>query len=168
MPRTLINRCQPDSIREFRAAAAERYLDGASAAHAGRRTAAIYLWGYVAEMTLRAAYFDAIGYPLGRHITAADLRAASNNSRRLNFSWVGNLHNLDSWAQLLVLTRTSTVPRSVSYSGKRFASRVVAVVRRMRPLWNESLRYHKNLAYDHEVRRVRDATSWLIDHTYEL
>ena len=57
MPRGLRARCQPDSIREFRAAARQRFQDGLTAAAGERRTAAIYLWGYAAEMTLKAAYF---------------------------------------------------------------------------------------------------------------
>src|SRR6202008_2021190 len=61
MPRRLIDRCQPDSIREFRASARQRYEDGLALAGAGNRTAAIYLWGYVAEMTLKAAYFSLFG-----------------------------------------------------------------------------------------------------------
>src|SRR2546421_3835698 len=61
MPRRLIDRCQPDSIREFRISARQRYQDGLALAGAGNRTAAIYLWGYAAEMTLKAAYFSLFG-----------------------------------------------------------------------------------------------------------
>ena len=55
MPRRLLSRVGRDTVREFRAAAAERYLDARLLAREGRRTAAIYLWGYVAEMYLKAA-----------------------------------------------------------------------------------------------------------------
>src|SRR5262249_5750435 len=107
MPKRLLERCRPDSISEFRAASRLRFQDGLSLAASGRRTAAIYLWGYAAEMTLKAGYFQAIGFPMTRHITPADLRGAVANAPRLGFSWVGNLHSLESWAQLLVNTRAS-------------------------------------------------------------
>ena len=55
MPRRLVDRCQADSIREFRASARQRYEDGLALAGAGKGTAAIYLWGYASEMTLKAA-----------------------------------------------------------------------------------------------------------------
>ena len=61
MPRRLIDRCQPDSIREFRASAQHRYNDGLALSGLGNRTSAIYLWGYAAEMTLKAAYFSFFG-----------------------------------------------------------------------------------------------------------
>lgn len=61
MPRRLLQRCQPDSIAEFRSASRQRYDDGLSLAIQGRRTGAIYLWGYAIEMTLKAAYFSFIG-----------------------------------------------------------------------------------------------------------
>ncbi len=82
MPRSLLERRQPDSIREFRGAAIERRIDGNEAAKAGRRTAAIYLWGYSAEMTLKAAYFSVIGFEQTRAITLGDLQAAKDLGRR--------------------------------------------------------------------------------------
>ena len=50
MPKPLLSRLQPDSIAEFRAAARQRFLDGEVAAANDRRTVAVYLWGYAAEM----------------------------------------------------------------------------------------------------------------------
>lgn len=63
MPRRLIERCRPDSIHEFRVSAQQRYQDGLSLARPPNRnlTAAIYLWGYAVEMTLKAAYFSLLG-----------------------------------------------------------------------------------------------------------
>jgi len=55
VPQQLLARCQPDSIREFRVSARQRYDDGVAALAANHRLAAIYLWGYSAEMTLKAA-----------------------------------------------------------------------------------------------------------------
>jgi hypothetical protein len=87
MPTRLPDRCLPDSIQEFRAAARQRFRDGEVLEAAGRRTAAIYLWGYVAEMTLKASYFDVLGFPETQTITPADLRAAAAAAPGLGVVW---------------------------------------------------------------------------------
>jgi hypothetical protein len=61
MPKRLLDRCRPECILEFRASARHRYDEGVALAVSGQRTGAIYLWGYAAEMTLKAAYFALVG-----------------------------------------------------------------------------------------------------------
>jgi hypothetical protein len=72
MPRPLRQRWQPDSIAEFLLAARQRYDDGLTLASHGRRTGAIYVWGYAAEMLLKASFFRLIGVPAGRPLTVAN------------------------------------------------------------------------------------------------
>ena len=108
MPRTLLNRCHPDSIREFRAAALRRYDDGLRLAVADRRTGAVYLWGYAAEMTLKAAYFSLIGLADRDVITwNINIQPAINRGRGLGIWWPnqGAGHNVRAWAELLVAGR---------------------------------------------------------------
>ena len=62
MPRRLPDRFQPDSIAGFRAAARQRALDAIALQAAGRLSGAIYFWGYVAEITLKAAFFEVSGF----------------------------------------------------------------------------------------------------------
>lgn len=167
MPKRLIDRCCPDSIFEFRLAAQQRFLDGLSLAPSGRRTAAIYLWGYAAEMTLKAAYFHLIGFPPTQRITMADLRRAAANAPSLGIVWPGNnLHNLEAWTQLLVLSRAATP--GWAYADTSFGNRVVAIGRQLQHLWNEVLRYHRNVAYLYEVARVKTATEWLLLNSLQL
>ena len=90
MPTRLIDRCQPDSVREFRASARQRYSDGLALAGAGNRTAAIYLWGYAAEMTLKAAYFSLFGLADNDVITVrGHVEPAVNRGRAapLSIAW---------------------------------------------------------------------------------
>ena len=61
MPVRLLKRRRTDSVREFRASARQQFQDGLALAAAGRRTGAIYVWGYCAEMLLKAAYFSVTG-----------------------------------------------------------------------------------------------------------
>jgi hypothetical protein len=168
MPRSLLNRCLPDSIREFRTAARQRFLDGVSAAASGRRTAAIYLWGYTAEMTLKAAYFTVIGFAETQVITSADLMAAINTGRWMGIAWPprGQGHNLRAWAELLVLTRAATP--GMAYATPGFGIEVQRRGQRLEHLWSETLRYHKNIAYLYEVRQVQEVAEWLLVHSLAL
>ena len=167
MPRRLIDRCQVDSIREFRLAARQRFDDALALAAAGQRTGAIYLWGYTAEMTLKAAYFSLIGMAETATITWPDhLRPAIARGRTLGIAWPrgGEGHNLRAWAEFLVAERAFrgtayTVPfgREVQRRGQRFEH-----------LWRETLRYRKNYAYLYEVSEVREAAEWLLVHLAHL
>ena len=62
MPKNLRHRLADDSVSEFRAAATVRYEDARILASNNRRMAAIYMYGYCAEMILKAAYFRIDGF----------------------------------------------------------------------------------------------------------
>jgi hypothetical protein len=168
MPKRLLDRCQPDSIREFRAAARQRFDDGLALSVAGQRTGAIYLWGYTAEMTLRAAYLSFIGLGETTPITQKEhLRPAVNQGRLLGVAWPpqGEFHNVRAWAELLVTQRASTPDAAYSPS---FGGDVQRYGQRIGELWREFLRYHRNYAYAFEVRQVREAAEWFLVNSHAL
>ena len=168
MPRQLLARCQPDSIREFLDSAKERYHDGLVAAGQGRSLAAIYLWGYSAEMNLKAAYFRLIGVGLNVHLTMpGHILCAIQRGRSLQISWPrrGDGHNVRAWAELLVLERA--MGPGAGYTNN-FALAVQRNGQQIGQLWNETLRYHKNVAYPYEVRKVRLAAEWFLIHQQQL
>jgi hypothetical protein len=170
MPRRLIDRFQPESIREFRASARQRYNDALALAGAGNRTAAIYLWGYTAEMTLKAAYFTLFGLAEGDVITVpGHIQPAINRGRTapLSIAWPtpGAGHNIRAWAELLVGVRALA---SATAYNPAFAGQVQGCGQRIWQLWRETLRYHKNHAYLYEVRQVQDAAAWLLVHVDDL
>jgi hypothetical protein len=168
MPRGLIDRCQVDSIAEFWAAAAQRFRDAEAAARAGRRTGAIYLWGYVAEMTLKSAYFRAVGFAENDPVTLQHRRQAEVEARQQHFTTAGRSfpHDPLAWAQLLVWKRASRP--GWAYPDPRFGIAVRARAVEIQTLWAESLRYHKNIAYPFEVSRVRAAVTWLFERSLYL
>ena len=170
MPRRLIDRCQPDSIREFRASARHRYNDGLALAGAGNRTAAVYLWGYAAEMTLKAAYFALFGLAEEEVLTVpGHIQPAINRGRAapLNIAWPpqGAGHNVRAWAELLV--GVLALDLATAY-GPGFAAQVRRCGQRIWLLWRETLRYHKNRAYRYEMQQVREATEWLLVNSGDL
>jgi hypothetical protein len=165
MPRSLPARWQPESIREFRAAALRRYEEGISLALAGReyRTGAIYLWGYAAEMTLKAAYFRLLGLAETAVIGwGANILPAINRGRNvLGVVWPvpGQGHNVRAWADLLIAERAAML--GAAYAPV-FGLQVQECGQNIGSLWSETLRYHKNVAYLYELRRVREAVEWLL------
>jgi hypothetical protein len=168
MPRRLLDRCNPDSIREFRAAARQRFDDALALAGQGRRTGAIYLWGYTAEMTLKAAYFSLIGLPETQLITwNADLQPAINRGRGMGIAWPaqGAGHNVRAGAELLVAVRTLS---PVTIFPPPLGLAVQTHGQRIEQLWRETLRYRKNYAYLHEMRQIREAAEWLLVNAHAI
>lgn len=166
MPQLLLDRCQPNSIREFRAAALQRARDAQTLVAGERRTAGIYLWGYAAEMMLKASYFAVIGFADGQQITIPDLHAARLSATRLGVVRFANLHDVRGWAELLVATRAA-LP-GYAYAVPGFGNRVVAAGARVYTFWREALRYHKNVAYEFEVTQVQTASQWLLTNSSVL
>jgi hypothetical protein len=161
MPKPLHERCKPDSIQEFRKAAVVRCIDAQVLAEAGQRAAAIYLWGYAAEMVIKATYFAAIGYRNQQSITLADLdRAKKHSASLLGVPWSGGLHNIEAWSRLLVNERARLgKPYSVV-----LASRIIFHAATLYRYWRETLRYHSNRAWPFEAARAHRSVDWLIEN----
>jgi hypothetical protein len=156
----LIARIAPHhTIRDFRAAARLRYDEGRRLALGGDRLAAIYLWGYAAEMLLKAAYFRLVGWLPAQAITLHDLHDAKNYAvHHLGLHWPTILHDLSRWHELLVEERRL---RLLPYAAA-FARSLQARVRHIYLNWREHLRYRTNHPYRGEVGRVFQAVQWLL------
>ncbi len=168
MPKRLPARWQPESIREFRASAGRRFDEGMALAAAGYRTGAIYLWGYSAEMTLKAACFSLLGHRDGAVLTwLGDILPAIRAGRGLGLAWPpqGQGHNVRAWAELLVAQRAATP--GAAYP-PLFGQEVQGCGQSIGQLWSEALRYHKNLAYAYEMNQVREAAEWLLVNSHAL
>lgn len=160
VPKPIIQRLSPDSIQGFRAAALVRFDDASRLEENGRGVAAMYLWGYSVEMAIKAAYFSGLGLSAAHPITMTDLGVAINHTAKsLGIAWpsAGRLHNLECWAQLLVAHRASY---HRPYSDPALGRNVLRHAGIAYSRWRETLRYHKNRAYGHEVAQMRLAASW--------
>lgn len=148
------------TIRDFRAAAAQRYQEGRHLAIAGDRLAAIYLWGYTAEMLLKAAYFRLRGWFPVQPITLADIRDARNHAiNNLHLAWPQpNLHDLSRWRELLIEQRKQQlVPYPWAFT-RSFNARVT----RIYVNWREHLRYRTNRPYHGEMASTYQSVTWLL------
>ncbi|OHB69676.1 MAG: hypothetical protein A2V70_16355 [Planctomycetes bacterium RBG_13_63_9] len=166
MPKLLVNRFTDDSVGQFRVAAHIRNEDAWHLATSGRGAAAIYLWGYAAEMTVKAAWFDLIGFPESKTISTSDLRKAIEVAKNdYGISWRHGLHNIVHWAELLIEHR---IHLGQSYPNPCFGSEVVKNCLRVHERWRVILRYKKNQAYPFEVHAVAVSTQWLLSNALRL
>ena len=167
MPRLLIDRLQADCVSQFRAAAVIRDRDAWHLARAGRGTAAIYLWGYAAEMTLKAAWFSLLGFSENRPIDRTDLRTALATAKAHGITWPQEepLHAVHCWAQLLVHHRANL---KRGYTSAGFSAEILRQSDRVYERWRTILRYKRNRAYPAEVQAVAESARWLLYNSLQL
>ncbi len=135
-------------------AAEQRYWDGLTLALAntGNENVSIYLFGYVAEMLLKTAYFQVIQLPRSDNIVSS-LKEAQKNAFWLG----GNLHNLRSWVNLLNEVR--------AFQGIPWHPVMAASIERhvliVESHWRESIRYTSFPATATELEEVFTSVDWL-------
>jgi hypothetical protein len=165
MPRFLVKRLRDDTVSGFLAAAIARNSEAEYLARAGHGTVAIYLWGYVAEMTLKAAYFSLLGFNRQTKVTRADLQAVKSAAKRKYQIDLGNFHNVFHWAKLLIYDR---IALGQGYSIPGFDLEVTRRSESVHSRWRETLRYKTNRPYEFEVKAVRDSAQWLLHYKRKL
>jgi len=162
-----------ESISGFRLAARDRFEDAIELASADHRTGAIYLWGYAAEMTLKAAYFSLIGFDDSKPIERnPDLKDAISRASKV-IQGLSNAmpdeergHNVRAWAEMLVETRANDSTKT-PYAA-RFGREIQKYGQRIEQLWRVTLRYRHVDAYFCEVLQMHQAVRWFLDHSDEL
>jgi hypothetical protein len=113
-------------------------------------------------MTLKAAYFSLTLADTTPITVPSHILPAIEHGRRVRLiAWprAGAGHNVRAWAELLVAERAATPGRAY---GAADARQIQVCGQRIDQHWSESLRYHNNLAYEHEATRVRLAAEWLL------
>lgn len=164
MPKLLVQRFAPDSINQFRIAAQMRNAEAWSLFRSRRGTAAVYLWGYAAEMTLKAAWFSLVGFPDRASIPRKELNAAKAKARDYGILW-RSFHDVAGWSELLARHR---MDRGPSYPDCRFAAQMVMHGHRISDRWKEDMRYKKNVAYLFEVATMAESVTWLLRNSHSL
>ena len=150
---------------EFRRAVRLRFAEADRAVEAGDRLIGLYLAGYSAEMTLKAAYFRIVGTKLTEPISLRELNTVKDRYKAQSGSnWPGNLHNLIAWADLLIAERQI---RGVPLS-KPLSKRLSGQVQRIAANWREDLRYHENRPRPSELSATFQSIEWLFANESQL
>jgi hypothetical protein len=160
VPRLLVERFIDDSISQFRASALIRNEDAWELYYRGRFTAAIYLWGYVVEMTLKVAWFsNVLKYDDNKILKRLDLQQAGELAKKsYGIPW-GGLHDIEGWAGLITKHR---ITNGNYYTNSDFGTQVLLQSQTVYSRWRETLRYKKNRAYIFEAETIAQATRWFL------
>ena len=137
-------------------AASERYDDGVHLAGATppRLTGAVYLFGYAAEILLKAAYFEFTQVPPGDDLFVAGHFSAVKKHQDYGSP---NLHEVDRWANLLIQERV----RQGNPLNPLTATLLRYHVGQVSQNWKETLRYRSTRANQAEYDEVKAAVDWL-------
>lgn len=131
---------------------------------AGHGLGAIYLYGYVIEISLKAAYYRIIGLVpttlIDTRLHRGPAQQVIRNMQGLPTHPQGAAsagHNLIGWARLLEQERAN----SMTPLAANFATQLHRLIQDVFECWAEFLRYRANRLYDQEVETVRHAAMWI-------
>jgi hypothetical protein len=141
---------------------------------AGQRLGAIYLYGYVIEISLKTAYYRVIGLVPATVIHKQLHRLPAENAIKAMTGLPSHLqgapsagHNVIGWARLLEQERAVASPGRVPL-GANLATERHNRMQDVFDCWAEFLRYRHNLPYNQEVQTMRESARWIRRHYTNL
>lgn len=147
-----------ETLQETELAAEQRLREGEALWRAGRFGAAVYLFGYAAEMLLKNAYFRYRGSPTTLPIDFAMLGTAKAQAQALGVSaGPESYHSLRFWAALIRAERARTNRPLPNVVDQPFVQRS----RRLYQNWWVAMRYRTDHASARDVQTAFDDVSWL-------
>jgi hypothetical protein len=157
MSKTLAEQLGYDTISRFVKSAPLRLEEG-DVLSKDYRLAAIYLYGYAAEMILKAAYFKNLRYPVIAEIDR-DTRNRAMAVAQVNGFMHRDPHDIAGWARLLVWDRaTLRTPAYEPALSRQIVSKSITVYENWRP----EMRYRNTSPAAATVAIVRSAVGWLV------
>lgn len=167
MPLTLVGRSGRDTLGKLEAAAILRMREAEALRVSGRRLGAIYLYGYVIEITLKAAYYRVIGLVPATTIDNNLHRKPAETAIKAMYGLPSHLqgrtsggHNVIGWAFLLNRERGVPAPGRVALNAQ-LAGELHNRMQDVFTCWAEFLRYRANCPYTQEVDTMRSTARWI-------
>ena len=174
MPLTLVRRSGCDSLGKLEASVLLRMREAEALYLGGQRLGAVYLYGYVIEISLKTAYYRVIGLVSATVIHKQLHRLPAENAIKALIGLPSHPqgaaspgHNVIGWARLLEQERATPAPGRVPLD----ANLATELHNRMQDVfncWAEFLRYRANLPYNEEVQTMRDSARWIRRHYANL
>jgi len=166
----LAERLSPDTATRLERAARHRFESAEVLLARSRRLAALYFYGYSAEMWVCAAYYRAAGFgphePIDRDTRHRRMvQARQIRSRHGDFLMNSDPHPLVGWARFLEWQRSSA---PLNAERIRLLRETVNKAMVIYNHWRPELRYKVVEITDAQLRVVRSAAVWLKDHQAEL
>jgi hypothetical protein len=166
---TLAERLAPDTIARLERAAQQRFAT-AELLRRERRLAALYFYGYSAEICLSTAYFRHLGFgrnmPIDRDTRQRRMAQARQVRENGEFLMSSDPHPLVGWARFLQWQRKSSGGLSEADQERLREAIKNAIV--IYNYWRPEMRY-KILEYsEKQLDEVRRAARWFIDNQENL
>lgn len=155
-----------ETIRTFLAAAQARFDEGTALLNAGHSGGAVYLFGYVAEIVLKAAAFRNYGHGLDELIRKEDRDALEV----LMKPWLSGLvpkgpHDIVKWAKWIVVSNSllATTPFPIDFG--REIERHANVIDAQ---WSPSMRYQGVAIPFLDVLTVQSSSRWFLSEESKM
>lgn len=166
----LAERLAPDTVARLGRAARQRF-DTAELLRTKRGLAALYLYGYSAEMCLTSAYFRSVGFSPNQTISRETRQRRMAQARQLRnsvgeFLMNGDPHPLVGWARFLEWQRAASGPPP-----NAAAQRLREAINKATLLynyWRPELRYKTLEITAKQLEEVQRASRWFIENHARL
>ena len=161
---TFGERLAPDTINRLRRAAQHRFESANILWNEKRRLAALYMFGYTAEICLATAYYRSAGFPPNAEIDRDTRNPRMAQARLLEMPNGEKLmprdpHPILGWARFLQFQRMFVGNLSSSDSQRlREAINKAALIY---SFWRPELRYKVVDIRDDQLHQIHRATNWL-------
>jgi hypothetical protein len=162
---SLAQRLSADSPAKLERAAQNRFDTAEILRGKERRLAAVYLYGYCAEMCLSSAYFRSAGFtaimPIDRD-TRNRRMAQARRQRGANGEFLMNSdpHPIMGWAQFLYWHRL--IPGTMTAQQDQCLKEAIKKATLLYQNWRPELRYKVVEITDSQVADVRHAADWIL------
>lgn len=166
----LAERLSPDTVTTLEQAGRDRFTS-AEILRTGRRLAALYFYGYSAEMWLSAAYFRSAGFKPYERIDRDTRRRRMAQAKQLRLPSGDSLMNTDphplvGWARFLEWQRSASgaLAEADAQRLKEAVNKAIQIYK----YWRPELRYKVVEITEDQLAVVRRAATWLKDNHGKL
>lgn len=171
---TLVRRSGYDTLGKLETAARMRKREADILRRNGQGLGAVYLYGYVIETSLKAAYYRCIGLVPATIIDRKLHRLPAEDAIKLMIGLPAHPqgatvagHNIIGWARLIDQQRAIPAGGLMPLD----PSLATELHNRMQDVftcWAEFLRYRINRPYNEEIEAMRDSAKWIRRHYRDL
>lgn len=166
----LAERLASDTVARLERAALQRFTT-AEFLRTSRRLAALYLYGYTAEICLSAAYYRRAGFNPNAPIDRDTRQRRMAQARQLRTTageplMTSDPHPLVGWARFLEWQRLASgdLPAEDAQRLREAIHKAIAIYN----YWRPELRYKTLEITENQLDEVRRAARWLIDNQAKL
>ncbi len=155
---SIVSKIGPHSTSRLQRAAEQRFVEAECLMERRHYLAALYFYGYVAEIVLGCAYFRMRGYSPTDAITMSELRRILNTAK-MKSRMEDKSHPIDGWAVLLIEERAYArrIERSLRDKSLFISEN-----------WSPALRYRTITLQKDQIIEIQEQAKWFLVNSQKL